>query len=95
MACKFFILDQAIKRVREAIVARRARYSARVLEVLGRARGGLTFEEVAARARLNTNTARGRLSELERAGKVRRRNGKRRSEGRRLSVYVVAEGVRP
>jgi predicted ArsR family transcriptional regulator len=73
---------------------RGAHVKARIFDVLaapGVGARGLTFEEVAHRADLNPNTVRGRLSELEREGVVRRRQDKRRtSTGGRAALYVVA-----
>lgn len=70
---------------------RAAHVRARIFDVLATAPvAGMTFEEVATFARLNVNTVRGRLSELEREGIVRRRNLRRRVEsGRRAALYVV------
>jgi predicted ArsR family transcriptional regulator len=52
---------------------------------------GLTSEELADAAGLNENTVRGRLSELERAGVVRRRRRAHRTDsGRRARLYVLA-----
>jgi DNA-binding transcriptional ArsR family regulator len=73
---------------------RAAHVRARIFDALaapGVGARGLTFEEVAHRADLNPNTVRGRLSELEREGVVRRRKDKRRtSNGGRAALYVVA-----
>jgi DNA-binding transcriptional ArsR family regulator len=73
---------------------RAAHVRARIFDALaapGVGARGLTFEEVAHRADLNPNTVRGRLSELEREGVVRRRKDKRRtSNGGRAALYVIA-----
>jgi hypothetical protein len=58
---------------------------------LAKAPHGLTSEELARLAGLNENTVRGRLSEMERAGLVRRKRERHRTwSGRKARVYVLA-----
>lgn len=72
-----------------------AHIRARIFDALRSFPRGLTSEEVAKAARLNPNTVRGRLSELEAEGVVRRKTARRRTaSGRPARLYVVAE-VRP
>lgn len=62
-----------------------------IRSALAAAPEGLTFEELAARAGLNENTTRGRLSEMERAGVVRRlRRRHRTTAGRRAQLYTLS-----
>jgi len=78
---------------RAARLEERAHVRARIVDALATLPGGLTSAEVASAAGLNEATARGRLSELEREGVVRRLNRRRRNPetGRRASLYVVTE----
>jgi hypothetical protein len=71
---------------------RGAHVRARIFDAVAAAGpAGATFERIADRTSINPNTVRGRLSELERAGVVVRRNARRRTtSGGRASLYVVA-----
>lgn len=62
-----------------------------IRSTLAKARDGLTSEALAHAAGLNENTVRGRLSELERAGVVRRRAKRHRTAtGTKAHLYVLA-----